>query len=523
MSQAAGAPIRNAFDVLMSRRHEISTSANKRSLGKSKPSKVQASLSTASSTTNTSRSSILTKRISLIPAEEAGSANPAAVMLQPLGPLDKKRVASEPPIRVGLRTSAEANARVKNQVSTDDLVEMPGTSGRTLPDEPQPKRPRLMATLRKSTTKTLSPQVHDLFLVLDLEATCTKRRDLFPIEIIEFSALLLDAHTLATLGEFQSYVRPTEYPRLDPFCVDLTGIQQEQVDTAPLLPVVLLRLKQWLEGLGALQEGRSLLPVTWTDWDLKVCLETECEWRKLERLPFLRRWCNLKRVYTNRYRRTNSLQKCVEAVGLRWHGRAHSGLDDSRNTAALMAKMVRDGCVLQVTDAFKDTAPVPGQAPSQIPAPALFPAAPPGAEGPERGHGGGTDPCDYFPISRSPCKEASGDADVSATQRGWADVVGSSPGSGTLRQTVLTLSSGPAAAAAAEVTLYDSAMRWLGKCKCGVPAHFRTTKKPGANLGRQFYSCGRWSISDRSKQCNFFAWADQLQMASGVAGRGPVR
>ncbi|GIL50825.1 hypothetical protein Vafri_6953 [Volvox africanus] len=311
------------------------------------------------------------------------------------------------------------------------------------------------------------------------------QRDLFPIEIIEVSALLLDAHTLATLGEFQSYVRPTEHPQLDPFCVDLTGIQQEQVDTAPLLPVVLPRLKQWLGALGALQEGRSLLPVTWTDWDLKVCLETECEWRKLERLPFLRRWCNLKRVYTNRYRRTNSLQKCVEAVGLRWHGRAHSGLDDSRNTAALVAKMVRDGCVLQVTDAFKDTAPVPAQ-PSQIPAPALFPAALKGAEGPECCQDGGTDPCDYFPPSRS-CNEASGDVGASATQRGSGDVFGGSPGSGRLRQTVLTLSSGPAAAAAEaeeEVTLYDSAMRWQGKCKCGVPAHFRNTKKPGANLGR---------------------------------------
>ncbi|GIL50826.1 hypothetical protein Vafri_6953 [Volvox africanus] len=254
--------------------------------------------------------------------------------------------------------------------------------------------------------------------------------------------------------------------------------------------------------------------------------------------------------------------------------------------------MVRDGCVLQVTDAFKDTAPVPAQ-PSQIPAPALFPAALKGAEGPECCQDGGTDPCDYFPPSRS-CNEASGDVGASATQRGSGDVFGGSPGSGRLRQTVLTLSSGPAAAAAEaeeEVTLYDSAMRWQGKCKCGVPAHFRNTKKPGANLGRdwdcntgpdglsghraehlvwsttthrfalqplhrshqdilippaiyfitahrfrpaslftplppscrQFYSCGRWSISDRSKQCNFFAWADQLQMASGVVGRGPVR
>ncbi|EFJ44949.1 hypothetical protein VOLCADRAFT_44726, partial [Volvox carteri f. nagariensis] len=197
----------------------------------------------------------------------------------------------------------------------------------------------------------------DLFLVLDLEATCTKCRSLYPIEIIEVSALLLDAHSLATLGEFQSHVRPTEHPLLDPFCVELTGIEQEQVDTAPLLGDVLLRFQQWLEGLGAFGGAKSLLPVTWTDWDLKICLETECGWRQLPRPPYLRRWCNLKRVYGARYRRASSLQKCVEALGLRWQGRAHNGLDDSRNTAMLAVRMVRDGCVLTVTDSFKDTVP----------------------------------------------------------------------------------------------------------------------------------------------------------------------
>ncbi len=47
----------------------------------------------------------------------------------------------------------------------------------------------------------------------------------------------------------------------------------------------------------------------------QVCLETECEWRRLPRPPYLRRWCNLKAVYTRRYRRTANLRKCVEALG----------------------------------------------------------------------------------------------------------------------------------------------------------------------------------------------------------------
>ena len=54
-------------------------------------------------------------------------------------------------------------------------------------------------------------------------------RSLFPVEIIEVSCCLVDAHSLATRGEFQCYVRPTEHPRLDPFCTELTGITQAQV------------------------------------------------------------------------------------------------------------------------------------------------------------------------------------------------------------------------------------------------------------------------------------------------------
>ncbi|PNH10779.1 ERI1 exoribonuclease 2, partial [Tetrabaena socialis] len=378
-------------------------------------------------------------------------------------------------------------------------------------------------------------QVHDLFLVLDLEATCTKRRDLFPVEIIEVSAVLMDAHTLVRQGEFQSYVRPTEHPTLDPFCTELTGISQDQVDTAPLLGSVLPRLAEWLRGLGALQEGEgageaaSLLPVTWTDWDLKVCLETECEWRKLPRPPYLRRWCNLKRVYTGRYRRTNSLQKCVEALGLTWQGRAHSGLDDSRNTAALAARMVRDGCVLRVTDSFREAQRGAAQQEPQE-----------RQEGQAGGSGAGA---------------GSGGGGGGKGNGGGGNGKGRS-GSGGLRQSVLTLSPAPAApetaaaagpgspasatagsGAAAGVTLratlappagdaasalYDGSGRWLGRCRCGVAAHFRTTKKPGANLGRQFYSCGRWAIADRSRHCDFFLWADQAGggAAAAVAAAG---
>ncbi|KAG2448643.1 hypothetical protein HYH02_006530 [Chlamydomonas schloesseri] len=510
--------------------------------------------------------------------------------------------------------------------------------------EPPAKRPRLADLFAKPTAKTFSRQVHDLFLVLDLEATCTKRRDLFPIEIIELSCVLLDAHSLAVRGEFQAYVRPTEHPRLDPFCVELTGIEQHQVDAAPLLGEVLGRLQAWLEGLGALPgpglsgaesqvqgkaqgpgpepgpgRGRgpggadlSLLPVTWTDWDLKVCLETECEWRQLPRPPYLRRWCNLKRLFTQRYKRTSNLRACVESLGLEWQGRAHSGLDDSRNTAALVAKMARDGAVLRVTDSFKQQPPQQAQQPVQQPPQQAQqpPQQPPqpaqheqqgrareqqahqgageartaaggddGWEGPGRagatlaavadGEGtptrGGDGPGEQLDPGGSQVETPGAYGRGGGSGGGVVRAAGGSSGKGSasgrgkgcgLKQTVLSItprkqepsqplssSASPAAdsaaagdelcdggalaalaavlpSAATAPPLYDSAGRWLGRCRCGVAARSRTVKKPGPNLGRHFYSCGRWTLTDRSRQCNFFAFADSLQLAPGAAPAG---
>ncbi|GFR39764.1 hypothetical protein Agub_g248 [Astrephomene gubernaculifera] len=483
----------------------------------------------------------------------------------------------------GQVAEATQPSMASHPASPMDPSEGPSTSGRDA-EEPQAKRARLLSPFRGPGTRNLPRQVHDFFLVLDLEATCTKRRDLFPVEIIEVSAVLLpgcNPSLDASLGEFQSYVRPTVHPTLDPFCVELTGIQQDQVDSAPLLSDVLLRFQGWLAERGALREGVSLLPVTWTDWDLKICLETECEWRQLARPPYLRRWCNLKRLYTNRYRRTSNLRKCVEALGLRWQGQEHSGLDDSRNTAALLGRMVQDGCVLRVTDSFKEgpqqehlggtgqqqsqgSQPRQQQAADREQQQQQLPDAPVHINGGDevgeggRSGGGSKGMLRQTVLTLTPARSSAATAAASSppqpphsvivtpptvTQRtttptaatAAAPTTGASEAATVVAATTTTITpssptassaAGPvtvaavATAAAVELPLYDNSGRWLGRCRCGVAAHFRTTKKPGANLGRQFYSCGRWSISDRSKQCDFFVWADQLELAPGVGAAG---
>jgi len=205
-------------------------------------------------------------------------------------------------------------------------------------------------------------------VVLDFEATCDDRGkpDLIPQEIIEFSAVILDTETLQILGDpFQRYVQPTEHPVLTPFCTQLTGIQQSQVESAQLLPHVLRDFEGWLLERGCFAGGGSptqaqqtFAPLSWTNWDLQVQLESELKWRQVKRVPWLRRWINLKVAFEKRFGKPGSLQQSLAVAGLEWtHGRAHSGVVDAVNTARLAAELMRLGDRLELTGWFDDAAP----------------------------------------------------------------------------------------------------------------------------------------------------------------------
>mmetsp|Transcript_22185 Transcript_22185/g.56872 ORF Transcript_22185/g.56872 Transcript_22185/m.56872 type:complete len:105 (+) Transcript_22185:19-333(+) len=61
--------------------------------------------------------------------------------------------------------------------------------------------------------------------------------------------------------------------------------------------------------------------------------------------PYFRQWINLKALFRGHYKRepTGGLQRVVERCGLRFEGRAHSGLVDSRNTAKIVQQMLAQG------------------------------------------------------------------------------------------------------------------------------------------------------------------------------------
>eukprot|EP01025_Chloroclados_australasicus_P002719 TRINITY_DN10623_c0_g1_i4.p1 TRINITY_DN10623_c0_g1~~TRINITY_DN10623_c0_g1_i4.p1 ORF type:complete len:267 (-),score=17.28 TRINITY_DN10623_c0_g1_i4:206-1006(-) len=221
-------------------------------------------------------------------------------------------------------------------------------------------------------------------------------------------------------------------------CIKLTNIQQSDVDNAQLLNVVLQQHEEWLKENQLIgEQKRNFVPVTWSDWDLKVQLHQECEWREIQKASYFNRWIDLKKEYKRHYGQSYSLRISVEKAGLTWEGHRHSGIADAQNTARLLIQLCEEGLILNVTGKFDQTLLTKGSKQFKI----------------------------------------------GSQNKGQGQKVGGSPSK-------------------------DSDGNLL--CGCGSKATLRVVKKPGVNNGKEFYSCGNFTMTTGSR-CNFFLWKDKVR------------
>ncbi|KAF1518666.1 ERI1 exoribonuclease 2, partial [Eudyptes sclateri] len=216
----------------------------------------------------------------------------------------------------------------------------------------------------RSSAQAAAGQRFGYLIVVDFEATCWRDAGRRGPEIIEFPAVLLNTSTGEIESEFHTYVQPQEHPILSEFCTELTGITQNQVDEGVPLNICLSQFLKWIQKIQkekkiifssdipshSTSEARPCTFVTWTDWDLGVCLQYECKRKQLRKPDILNSWIDLKATYRAFYnRKPKGLNGALQDLGMAFAGREHSGLDDSRNTARLAWRLICDGCVLKVT------------------------------------------------------------------------------------------------------------------------------------------------------------------------------
>ncbi|XP_069066380.1 ERI1 exoribonuclease 2 [Pleurodeles waltl] len=224
----------------------------------------------------------------------------------------------------------------------------------------------------KNPGRPKSKQFFDYLIIIDFESTCWKDTKHFGQEIIEFPAVLLNTSNGEVESEFHTYVQPQEHPILSEFCTELTGIKQDQVEEGIPLKICLSQFCCWIQKIQTekkivflsatsnhpTQEDKLCAFVTWSDWDLEVCLLYECRRKQIRKPDILNSWIDLRATYKQYYnRKPKGLNGALQDLGITFSGREHSGLDDSRNTARLAWRMICDGCVMKITKSLDKVRP----------------------------------------------------------------------------------------------------------------------------------------------------------------------
>jgi len=190
-----------------------------------------------------------------------------------------------------------------------------------------------------------SVQKFDYFLVIDFEATCDNQPAFGPPEIIEFPCLKVNSRSFCVESEFHTFVKPTVNPQLTPFCTQLIGTIQGDLDGAPTLQETLTQFHDWLYLEGLLREGDkqpSAAFMTHGDWDLGTMLPGQCSRLGIQTPPYFGSWINVKASYSQAFGRwSRGMKHLLDELDLTLVGRHHSGIDDCHNIKQIAEAIVK--------------------------------------------------------------------------------------------------------------------------------------------------------------------------------------
>ncbi|CAN0920256.1 Uncharacterized exonuclease domain-containing protein At3g15140 [Linum grandiflorum] len=197
------------------------------------------------------------------------------------------------------------------------------------------------------------PQKFDFLLVFDLEGK---------VEILEFPVLLIDTKTMTVVDLFHRFVRPSamSVERVDEYIENKYGkfgVDRVWHDTALPFVEVVEQFEDWLtkhhlwerEHNGRLNRAAF---VTCGNWDVKTQVPHQCKVSKMKLPPYFMEWINLKDVFHNFYtprKEARGMRSMMEQLKMQMSGSHHLGIDDTRNIARIVLRMLADGAVLPIT------------------------------------------------------------------------------------------------------------------------------------------------------------------------------
>ncbi|EXX87003.1 DNA polymerase III [Paenibacillus darwinianus] len=172
------------------------------------------------------------------------------------------------------------------------------------------------------------------YIVLDIEFNGRKFASELPMEVIEIGAVRLDS-ALQQTDQFEAFVKPVYFTKLNSFIKKKTGIPQEAIDRAHGFPKVIADFMTWLD------RGRPFLLLTWGGEDLKrIVYDTrmhkmdDAYWMAVDYYDLLKGYLRYKNVSND-----VSVEGALLDLGIEAGGSAHRALDDAQMTAEIFRRI----------------------------------------------------------------------------------------------------------------------------------------------------------------------------------------
>jgi 3'-5' exoribonuclease 1 len=175
------------------------------------------------------------------------------------------------------------------------------------------------------------------YIIYDLEATCWQGKPPnMATETIEIGAYLMNDYGEAE-DKFSEFIKPVTSPSLSAFCINLTGITQQQVDRAKTFPTVIEQFRDWSE-----MEYDDYVLCSWGAFDKKQ-LKQDCKLHRINH-DWVDHHINLKEQYA-RMKKLHfepGLFKTVEMEGFNFDGPHHRAIADAYNLAKIFKRYLGD-------------------------------------------------------------------------------------------------------------------------------------------------------------------------------------
>lgn len=188
-------------------------------------------------------------------------------------------------------------------------------------------------------------------IIIDFEATC----DFAPnplvrfdtSEIIEFPWVVLDTITGNIVHENRFYIKPDLMDGVTNYCTNLTGITKDQCKKGISLKSAIQKFDTFIrEKLFPFGENNFRI-VTDSIWDLQVQLREECRRKNIPLEWWYADYFDLREEFRHFYpwfgflKRNPPLYIMLNAFGLEFIGRHHSGLDDCKSIAQVVKVLLQ--------------------------------------------------------------------------------------------------------------------------------------------------------------------------------------